>query len=189
MSVSLDAPRAYAVAPHDWLTDRLSAGRVTRVTQVAEPVARYEPGTMTYPKVGSLAGLHQLPTGVHGIDVSEPVVPIGSSRLHVNPEDAQRTQVLEPIELPPSIEDWTSAHLDAGAGASRTPRNSSFHAISSAHQAPSSREAIASYAKFPGEVLTVRNFFTLSSLTTWPCGPARNGSIPFPLRNSILRLE
>ena len=79
MAVSLDAPRAYAVAPHDWLINRLSAGRVTRVTQVAEPVAQYEPGTMTYPKAGPLAGRRQLPTGVHGIDVSEPVVLTGSS--------------------------------------------------------------------------------------------------------------
>ena len=58
MAVSLDAPRVYAVTPHGRLAHRLSAGLVTRVAKVAEPVDRYEPEANTYPKVGSLPGCH-----------------------------------------------------------------------------------------------------------------------------------
>ena len=86
-TVSLDAPRAYAVVSHNWLTGRLSAGLVDRVTQVAEPTARCEPRTITHPKVGPLAGRRHLPTGVYGIDVSEPVVPTGSDHPLDDSED------------------------------------------------------------------------------------------------------
>ena len=140
-TVSLDAPRAYAVASHDSLTSRLSAGLVARVTQVAEPVALCEPGTMTYPKDGPLAGCRQLPTGVHG-DVSEPVVPTGHPII--DSEDALRTMAVDPPSVPPC----TSASWP------RTSGNSGSVRIASTHEAPSSREAGADGSEFPGGIPT-----------------------------------
>ena len=64
MAVPLDAPRAYAVIPHGGLTSRRTAGLVTGVTQVVEPVSPDEPKGKARSRVASRAGRLRMPQGV-----------------------------------------------------------------------------------------------------------------------------